>query len=181
MEPTPAQTIGPVFAYALPYAGGPDLVSSAHPDAVRLRGTVLDGAGLPVPDALVEIWQAGPDGRPVRSAGSLHRDGFTFTGWGRAASDNAGHYWFTTLAPGAATEGGVPFIAMAVFARGLLDVLFTRVYLPGHPGLDEDPLLASVPPDRRDTLLARRDGSDLVFDVVLQGERETVFLTHAPH
>jgi protocatechuate 3,4-dioxygenase alpha subunit len=181
MEPTSGQTIGPFFGYALPYAGGADLVSPAHPDAVRLRGTVLDGAGQPVPDALVEIWQAGPDGGPVTAAGSLHRDGFTFTGWGRAASDNAGHYWFTTLEPGAATSGGAAFVAMAVFARGLLDVLFTRVYLPGQPALDEDPLLASLPPERRDTLVARREGSDLVFDVVLQGERETVFLTHAAH
>ncbi len=70
---------------------------------------------------------------------------------------------------------------MAVFARGLLDVLFTRVYLPDRGDLDADPLLASLPPERRDTLVARREGNDLAFDVVLQGERETVFLTHGPH
>jgi protocatechuate 3,4-dioxygenase alpha subunit len=171
---TPGQTVGPFFGYALPYAGGPDLVPPAHPAAVLLTGRVLDGAGAGVPDALLEIWQADPDGRVVREPGSLHRDGFAFTGWGRAATDNTGRYRFTTVRPGAA--GGVPFIAMTVFARGLLHRLLTRVYLPGA---GEDALLAGLPEERRRTLIAREDGRRLHFDVRLHGEDETVFL-HYP-
>ncbi|MGD9532033.1 MAG: protocatechuate 3,4-dioxygenase subunit alpha [Pseudonocardia sp.] len=164
---TPGQTIGPFFAHALPYPGGPDLVPPGSPGAIRLHGRVLDGHGAPVPDALLEIRQAGPDGRVPQEAGSLHRDGWTFTGWGRAATDDEGRYAFTTLEP----RG---FVAMTVFARGLLDALFTRVYPPGAT----DPFLDTLPPQRRATLLARMDAHGLRFDVVLQGAAETVFLAH---
>ena len=163
---TPGQTVGPFFGYSLPYAGGPDLVPRAHPAAVRLHGRVLDGAGAPVPDALLEIWQTAPDGTVVREPGSLLRDGYTFTGWGRCATDNAGAYSFTTLVPG----GG--FFAMTVFARGLLDRLFTRVYLPGT----RSAFLESLPEDRRRTLVASASPGGFAFDVVLQGAGETVFL-----
>lgn len=163
---TPGQTVGPFFGFALPYRDGPHLVPPGHPDAIRLTGRVLDGAGVGVPDALVEIWQPGGEPRP----GSLHRDGFTFTGWGRAATDRTGAYGFSTLWP-----SGVPFIAMVVFARGLLDRLFTRVYLPDS---SDDALLAALPPDRRRTLIAAADGAQLRFDVRLQGPDETVFLRY---
>jgi protocatechuate 3,4-dioxygenase alpha subunit len=113
----------------------------------------------------------------VRSAGSLRRDGWTFTGWGRAATDGAGHYSFSTLRPGATEPGRAPFFAVTVFARGLTDRLFTRAYLPGDPALSADPLLAGLDPARRETLIARADTQGFVFDVRLQGERETVFLT----
>jgi protocatechuate 3,4-dioxygenase, alpha subunit len=170
---TPGQTVGPFFGYALPFPGGPELVPPATPGAVRLSGLVLDGAGHPVPDALLELWQRDPAGRLVRRAGSLHRDGWTFTGWGRAATDTTGRYSFTTLEPGGAT----PYYALTVFARGLLDRLLTRVYLPDDTAaLARDPLLSGLPADRRNTLVARREGAHLAFDVVLQGERETVFL-----
>ncbi len=132
---TPGQTIGPFYGYALPYAGDAELVPAGHPDAVRLHGTVRDGAGEPVPDALLEIWQADPQGRVPQVAGSLRRDGWTFTGFGRAAVDAEGHYSFTTLRPGATEEGRAPFFAVTVFARGLLDRLLTRAYLPGDPAL----------------------------------------------
>lgn len=166
---TPGQTVGPFFGFALPYAGGADLVPPTHPDAIRLSGRVLDGAGQPVPDALLEIWQTDPSGQVVRQPGSLHRDGFTFTGWGRAATDPTGSYRFTTLRP------GTPFIALTVFARGLLDRLCTRVYLPAAT---PDALLASLPEERRRTLYAVGDGANLRFDVRLQGVDETVFLRH---
>ena len=179
--PTPGQTIGPFFGYALPFEGGGQLVSRAHPAAIRLHGTVFDGDGAPVPDALLEIWQADGDGRIVQQAGSLHRDGYTFTGWGRAATDNAGRYSFTTMAPGAGDPGRASFIAMTVFARGLLNRLFTRVYLPGDVALDTDPLLAAVPAERRGTLIATPDADGFAFDVVLQGANETVFLSYPGH
>ena len=174
--PTPGQTVGPFFHYGLPYEGGAELVPAGHPDAIRLHGRVLDGAGDPVPDALIEIWQADPEGRIVQEPGSLRRDGWTFTGWGRAATDAAGRYSFTTVLPGA-TDGGAPFFAVTVFARGLLDRLFTRAYVPEHPALHDEALLASLPADRRSTLIATSDASGLVFDIRLQGEGETVFLT----
>lgn len=180
LAPTPGQTVGPFFGYALPYAGGSELVPPGHADAIRLHGRVLDGAGDPVPDALIEIWQADPAGVVSREAGSLHRDGFTFTGWGRAATDNAGHYSFSTLLPGATTPGRAPYFAVTVFARGLLNRLFTRAYLPG-PDPDGDPLLAAVDPARRSTLVASLDERGLVFDIRLQGEGETVFLEHGQH
>jgi len=89
---TPGQTIGPFYGYALPFPDGDRLVPLGHPDAVRLHGHVHDGQGNPVPDALLEIWQADASGRVVQETGSLKRDGYTFTGWGRAATDDTGHY-----------------------------------------------------------------------------------------
>ncbi len=182
LVPTPGQTIGPFFGYALPFQGGGRLVARDHPLAIRLHGSVRDGNGGPIADALLEIWQADSDGNITQQPGSLHRDSYTFTGWGRAATDNAGHYSFTTVAPGASQPGRAPFIAMTVFARGLLNRLFTRVYLPGDDAiLAADPLLSSVAVDRRGTLIATPDDDDLVFDVVLQGDNETVFLTYPGH
>ena len=176
MSRTPGQTVGPFFGYALPYPGGEQLVPLGHPDAVRLHGCVLDGDGQPIPDALLELWQADAEGRPIQRPGSLHRDGYTFTGWGRTATDNAGHYQFTTVEPGRA-DGGAAFFAVTLFARGLMHRLFTRAYLPG-PATPDDPFLLSVDPGRRRTLIAERDGPrSLRFDVHLQGENETVFLT----
>jgi protocatechuate 3,4-dioxygenase alpha subunit len=183
---TPGQTVGPFFGYALPYPGGGDLVPPGHPGAIRLHGTVFDGDGSPVPDAVLEIWQPDADGRLSREPGSLDRDGYTFTGWGRAATDRAGRYTFTTVDPGPAEPGRPAFLAVTVFARGLLDRLFTRIYLPPVDGPVDgavdgmiDPLLESLPPDRRRTLIADRDGHGLRFDVVLQGDAETVFLAHS--
>lgn len=176
---TPGQTVGPFFHDALPYEGGPDLVPADHPGAIRLHGRVLDGAGAPVPDALVEIWQADADGAIAQAPGSLRRDDRTFTGWGRAATDATGHYSFTTVVPGATEPGRPAFFAVTVFARGLLDRLFTRAYVPPDPGAVDDALLASVDPNRRSTLITVPDDTGLVFDIRLQGVGETVFLSFA--
>jgi protocatechuate 3,4-dioxygenase alpha subunit len=170
--PTPGQTVGPFFHYALPYDGDSELVPRGTPGAVRLHGTVRDGAGEPVPDAILELWQADAAGEVVQQAGSLHRDGWTFTGFGRSATDAEGHYSFTTLEPGVAPGGSAPFFAVTVFARGLLHRLFTRAYLPGT----SDAFLDGLDADRRSTLVATADGSGFRFDVRLQGEDETVFL-----
>jgi protocatechuate 3,4-dioxygenase alpha subunit len=164
---TPGQTVGPFFGYALPWEGGEELVSPSHPDAVHLHGTVYDGAGDPVPDALLEIWQADASGALPQAEGSLHRDGWTFTGFGRAATDGGGRYTFTTVRP------ATGFLSVTVFARGLLDRLFTRIYLPEH---GDAPFLQTVAEDRRSTLVAQGSDDDLVFDIHLQGDRETVFL-----
>lgn len=169
LPPTPSQTVGPFFGYALPYPGDSQLVPPGSPGAIQLHGRVLDGAGEPVPDALLELWQSDASGRVVQRGGSLRRDGFAFTGWGRASTDPRGHYSFSTLLP------GTPFFSLTVFARGMLQHLFTRAYLPGG---EDDALLASLAPDRRDTLLAAREGQGFRFDVRLQGEGETVFLTY---
>jgi protocatechuate 3,4-dioxygenase alpha subunit len=175
---TPGQTIGPFFGYALPFELGNELVTPGSPGAIRLHGVVADGAGAPVPDALLEIWQTDANGVVPTATGSLRRDGWTFTGWGRAATDENGHYSFTTVKPGALQQDSAPFIAMAVFARGLLNRLFTRVYLPGA---EHDRLLNSVPADRRHTLIAAADEHGLRFDVHLQGADETVFLRFPGH
>ena len=183
LTPTPGQTIGPFYGYALPYEGGEQLVPLGHPGAVRLHGRVTDGAGAVVPDALLEIWQADGDGAVPTASGSLARDGYTFTGFGRAAVDNAGHYTFTTVDPGPTEPGAAPFIALTLFGRGVTNRLFTRIYLPEDTqALANDPLLASLPQERRSTLIAQRepDGS-LRFDIRLQGEGETVFLTYPNH
>lgn len=175
---TPGQTIGPFYGQALPYPGDNELVPPGLTGAIRLHGDVLDGAGIPIPDALVEIWQADPSGRVAQVAGSIDRDGWTFTGFGRCSTDAAGHYSFSTLAPGATEDGRAPFFAVAIFARGLLDRLLTRIYLPDHAANDADPLLSLLPADERATMIATADDQGLRFDIHLQGERETVFLRH---
>lgn len=178
LVPTPGQTVGPFFGYALPFVRDDELVSPGHPQAVRLAGRVLDGDGAGVPDALLELWQLAPDGSVVQRTGSLRRDGWSFTGWGRASTDGEGYYGFTTLRPGVSEEGKAPFFAITVFARGLLNRLFTRAYLPeDEPALAADPLLQSVG-ERRSTLLCGTDEHGYVFDVRLQGEDETVFLRY---
>ena len=148
LSPTPGQTVGPFFSFALARDGYADLVSPGHPDAITFHGQVLDGAGEPVPDALVELTSGNG-------------------GWGRTATDDEGRYTFTTLAPTGR------FFAITVFARGLLDRLFTRAYLPDAP---DDPFLQDLPDDRRATLTATADEHGYLFDIRLQGDGETVFL-----
>lgn len=180
---TPGQTVGPFFHYALPYPGDRELVPRSQAGSVRLHGYVYDGHGKGVPDALLEIRQADVEGAVPRLAGSLRRTDGAFTGWGRSSTDSAGHYWFSTVEPRPEHDSAAAFIAVAVFARGLLNRLFTRVYLPAAPEvLAADPLLSSLDGTSRETMVAQReaDGS-LRFDIRLQGERESVFLTFPRH
>ncbi|WP_300683612.1 protocatechuate 3,4-dioxygenase subunit alpha [Nocardioides sp.] len=175
--PTPGQTVGPFFHYGLPYEGDRDLVLPGSAGAIRLSGTVYDGHGAPIPDALIEIWQARPDGTISQAHGSIRRDGWTFTGFGRASTGRDGSYSFSTLTPGPTEEGKPAFWAVTLFARGLLNRLFTRAYLPG-PATDADPFLASLTAAERASLIATPDAQGFVFDLHLQGEAETVFLQH---
>jgi protocatechuate 3,4-dioxygenase, alpha subunit len=179
---TPSQTVGPFFGFALPFVGGPDLVPADHPDAIRLEGQVLDGEGAVVPDALVEIWQANAAGRYAHPEDTREElpleEGFR--GFGRAPTDDDGRYRFTTIKPGPVPgpDGTpqAPHILVAVLARGLLHRLATRVYFPDEEAANAaDPVLSALPPEQRETLIARDEGGALRFDIHLQGERETVF------
>ncbi|MFD4502861.1 protocatechuate 3,4-dioxygenase subunit alpha [Streptomyces sp. NPDC058457] len=184
--PTPSHTVGPFYGYALPFRGGEDIAPFGHPDTVTVHGYVFDGEGTPLPDALVELWGADPDGNVSTTDGSIRRDpatgdylgrnGVEFTGWGRIQTDTNGHWYARTLRPGV-RGGGAPYISVCVFARGLLVHLFTRIYLPGDDtALAADPLLTRVG-ERRDTLIAADEGRGTYrFDIRLQGEGETVFL-----
>ncbi|MDV6979094.1 protocatechuate 3,4-dioxygenase subunit alpha [Mycobacterium intracellulare] len=174
---TPGQTIGPFFGYALPFANGAELVPTGSSGSIHLHGVVSDGAGAPVPDALIEIRQADAHGTVSSATGSFRRDGWTFTGWGRAGTDRVGHYSFSTVKPGATGVNSAPFFAVTVFARGLLNRLFTRAYLPGDH-LSSDRFLDSVPCERRRTLIAEPDERGFRFDIRLQGDDETVFLRY---
>jgi protocatechuate 3,4-dioxygenase, alpha subunit len=182
MLPTPSQTVGPFYGYALPFPQGGQIAPAGHDaSAITIRGQVRDGAGEPVPDALLEIWQPAPDGSRAGAPGSLRRDqtsggyagrdGVTFTGFGRIATDPDGGYVFRTLPP-----GGVPYLSVCVFARGLLHHLFTRIYLPGRDR-ESDSLLAGLETERRSTLIAEPVAERVYrFDIHLQGDKETVFL-----
>lgn len=174
--PTPGQTVGPFFHFGLCVDAGHELVSPGSAGALRLHGWVRDGAGEPMPDALIEIRQADADGSISTAEGSLRRDG-VFTGWGRAATDPGGHYSFTTVEPGPVGDGAA-FFAVTIVARGLLDRLFTRAYLPGQT----DTFLNELEEHERSTLVAAReaDGS-LRFDIRLQGPEETVFVAFPGH
>lgn len=178
MGQTPSQTVGPFFGYALPYVGGRAVRAAWRADAIRVHGTVYDGAAEPVPDAIVEIWGADAAGRPPSQRGSLDRDPHGFTGFGRDAVDRDGHYSFTTIKPGATRDGAAPYLLVTVFARGVMHHLFTRVYFGDEAEANAaDALLERLSPERRSTLIAEADGAGSYrFDVRLQGDGETVFL-----
>ena len=179
---TPSQTAGPFFGIGLPWPDGPYVVPEGTPGAITIGGTVRDGAGQPVTDAMVETWQADPGGRfahPDDPRGSEAAAGFR--GFGRCLTDGAGRYQIVTLRPGrlpAVTGAGAweaPHLDVSVFARGLLDRLVTRIYFPDEQAANEaDPVLAAIAdPERRATLIAvARAGppDGFRFDIRLQGE-----------
>jgi protocatechuate 3,4-dioxygenase alpha subunit len=160
---TPSQTVGPFFAIGLPWPDGPSAVAERAPGAIRIHGRVLDGAGEPVPDALVETWQADPPA------------GEGFRGFTRCPTDAEGRWAVLTLKPGRVGDQA-PHVDVSVFARGLLNRVVTRIYFADEDNAG-DPVLAAIEDERdRTTLLAVPDDDrGYRFDIHLQGERETVF------
>ena len=183
LHTTASQTVGPFFHIGLepmfvPVVAGPEVPG----EYVTIRGRVLDGDGNPVPDAVIETWQADAEGRyaTAEDAHDAARSGFL--GFGRAPTDEQGIFSFTTIKPGRVPGPGgsrqAPHLVVLVFMRGLLRHLVTRMYFPGEPATDDDPILRLVPPERRRTLIAQsspEDSSVMLWDVHLQGGDETVF------
>jgi protocatechuate 3,4-dioxygenase alpha subunit len=163
---TPSQTIGPFFGFGLPWPDGPNVCAAGAPGLLRIFGRVLDGRGDPIPDALVETWQA--DG-----AGLLGTAGFR--GFARCPTDRAGGYAISTVKPGAIREENglvhAPHLAVSIFARGLLKRVVTRIYFPDEEAANRaDPVLARVAdPRARATLVAKRAPDGYRFDIRLQG------------
>ncbi len=204
---TPSQTVGPFFHYGLPWKGGADLVGQsemgARPDlfpeahyvlnlsspretpqgeVIEVFGRVIDGEGAPVPDAMIEIWQANAAGR-YASPDDVRQDAPLdpgFIGFGRSSTTVEGEYRFRTVRPGRVPGPGnslqAPHLALSVLGRGLIKRLATRLYFADGEGNDEDPVLSAVPEQRRRTLIAEPAGEgQWRLDIVLQGGEETVF------
>ena len=182
---TPSQTVGPFFHGLIQDDANVLVTPHTQGDRIRIEGRVRDGDGAPVPDAMLEIWQANARGRYRHPADrrDLPLDP-TFIGFGRARTDDTGAYWFETVKPGAvpfavAETWQAPHVNLAVSARGLLNHLLTRIYFDDEAANRTDPVLRRVPDARRSTLVAARtvvNGAVAYrFDVVLQGKAETGF------
>lgn len=175
LYPTADQTVGPYYAIGMAYPGSEEIVPAGSVGSIVLSGFLYDGNGAPVPDGVIEIWQTDADGRVPAESGGLVRKPESFSGFGRSGSDDEGRWGFTTLLPAPTEPGKSAFFAVAVFARGLLSRLHTRIYVPG-PALESDTFLSSLSAERRATLIATEVGGGLRHDIHLQGEKETVFL-----
>jgi protocatechuate 3,4-dioxygenase alpha subunit len=177
---TPSQTVGPYFAIGLPWPDGPYVVEEGTPGAIWIEGCVYDGNGDPIPDALIETWQADPDGRFNHPGDPRGRAG-DFRGFGRAPCDDDGRYRLLTLKPGPVPgpDGTTqaPHIDVSVFARGMLNRVVTRIYFADEEQANAaDPVLQTVADDaRRATLIAQPTEDGYRHDFRLQGEDETVF------
>jgi protocatechuate 3,4-dioxygenase alpha subunit len=185
---TPFQTIGPYFQVMLADTprGVDTLVSADTPgERITIEGAVLDGNSRPVPDSLVEIWQADAEGRyrhpdDPREAEIDEAGDWSFNGFGRVSADQSGRFKFETIKPGRVPgpDGKLqaPHILVSLLARGVLTRYWTRLYFDGEPSNSGDPVLAVVPAARRETLIAAHEsGGRFHFDLVIQGPRETVF------
>jgi protocatechuate 3,4-dioxygenase, alpha subunit len=189
---TPSQTVGPFFKYGLTPNGAYDwndaftgnlVTPDASGERIRVEGRVFDGEGQPVPDAMLEIWQADSQGRFADPQDKRALPNIKFRGFGRAGTDANGTYVFDTVKPGAVPDPDgkpqAPHLLLAVFARGMLRHLYTRIYFGDDKGNAADPVLALVPADRRATIIATREaangGAVYKLDLRLQGDGETVF------
>jgi protocatechuate 3,4-dioxygenase alpha subunit len=200
---TPSQTVGPFFAYGLaphsrcewrPEQGrdaydwkqttGANLVTAdASGSKIRIEGRVFDGDGMPINDAMVEVWQADAQGRYAHPRDGRARPNTKFTGFGRSATDKNGTYSFDTIKPGSVAgpngKWQAPHIVFCIFSRGMLRQIYTRLYFADETTNTNDPILTLVPADRRGTLVAHKEMRDDLpvyrFDIRVQGENETVF------
>jgi protocatechuate 3,4-dioxygenase alpha subunit len=189
---TPSQTVGPFFKYGLTPDGQYDwndaftnnlVTPDTSGDRIRVEGRVFDGDGQPVPDCMLEIWQADAQGRFADPKDQRALPNVGFRGFGRCGSNPDGEYKFDTIKPGPVPDPDgkpqAPHMLLAVFARGMLLHLYTRIYLGGEAGNAADPVLALVPAERRGTLIAMRqpgNGNAVYrFDIHLRGDNETVF------
>ena len=183
--PTPSATVGPFLhigltnKHSIAHIAGPN----TEGERVSLKCRVLDAEGAPVNDAMLEIWQANAQGKYNHPDDVQGKSiDVEFRGFGRAATDESGACEFETIKPGcvagAQNTMQAPHLNLAVYARGILLQLYTRIYFAGDPRNHDDPVLARVPEERRDTLMARADPShpgNWWFDIRLRGEQETVF------
>jgi protocatechuate 3,4-dioxygenase alpha subunit len=197
---TPSQTVGPFFAYGLAPKGRAkwdpngtyawkETVSDnlVTPDAtgerIRIEGRITDGDGVPINDAMIEIWQADAQGRYASPADTRARPNTKFKGFGRSATDKDGVYSFDTIKPGPVPglkgKAQAPHIVFCIFSRGMLRQVYTRLYFSDEAANAGDAILNLVPADRRDTLIARKETSGgqalYRFDIRVQGDNETVF------
>lgn len=157
---TPSQTVGPFYSIGLDRRSENALIGPDDPTALRVVGRLLDGAGMPVEDGLIEIWSA--------AAGA----------WGRSGTAPEGSFWFVLAKPPAA-NGEAPHYDVLVFARGLLRHQWTRLYFPDEAEANAaDPVLAGLPEADRATIVAEQEDGGLRFDIRMQGERQTVFFEH---
>ena len=189
---TPSQTVGPYFAYGLTPGGKYEwndaftnnlVTPDASGERVRVEGTVFDGDGVPIVDCMLEIWQADAHGKYSHPDDTQDRPPTPgFKGFGRVATDESGVFRFTTVKPGSvAGPHGVaqaPHLLVAVFMRGLLIHLLTRLYFPDEPANAADPVLKLVPAERRATLIATKVNDGLEWNVILQGQGETAFFDY---
>lgn len=189
LKQTPSQTAGPFFHYMLtpeqsgyPFRSlvGPTLTQGLDANAIpgeriRITGRIFDGQGNPMSDALVEVWQADAQGRYAHPA-DARGSNTPFKGFGRMATDAQGCFTFDTVKPGAIGDGQAPHVTLILFTRGGQNHLYTRLYFGDEAAANaRDPVLATVPEDRRGTLIATRDGAMYHLDIRIQGDGETVF------
>jgi protocatechuate 3,4-dioxygenase alpha subunit len=178
---TPSQTIGPFFHYGLIFGGENVLVTDeTQGQRILIKGQVFDGDGAPVTDSMVEIWQPDAAGHFNHPADPQQaKADQAFRGFGRSVTVDNGQFWFKTVKPGSIDEGQAPYINVRLFSRGILIHVVTRIYFGDEPATGQDPVLDTVPADRRATLIAQQEKSEDLptyrFDIRLQGDRETVF------
>lgn len=191
LKQTPSQTVGPYFAYGLTpeqygypltsIAGSAMARSDTEGTRIRIEGRVLDGAGKPINDAMIEIWQADSRGRYAHPADPRGSNS-DFKGFGRCGTgtDPENRFWFDTVKPASVDGRQAPHVTVTVFMRGMLLHAYTRIYFSDEAAANaQDPVLAQVPAERRDTLIAKRAetpaGIVYRFDIHMQGAAETVF------
>jgi protocatechuate 3,4-dioxygenase, alpha subunit len=184
LQATTSQTVGPYFSIGLTPLKKDNLAGSGiSGERVTISGRVLDGDGVGVPDAMLEIWQANSHGKYAHPEDAQNKKlEPAFQGYGRIPTDANGAFRFQTIKPGCVAgpeeKPQAPHILVSVFMRGLLRRLVTRIYFPGESGNADDFVINLVEPGRRGTLVARKlagQEGNLEWNVILQGSEETVF------